>query len=138
MLSRVKVSLELSPSRCHRRIGYAAASFEVSDRPEHEDFLDGVGYAYTVSLAMRLVRSVLWFNVESVDLSSLPARTLSLQFSSTLSVESPPPTDLEGFTNLQTGALHPRLACFGWLLFAAAGYGSIGAFQANSGTFTPG
>lgn len=45
-------------------MGYAAASFEVSDRPLHENFLDGLGYAYAVALAMRLARTVLWLNVD--------------------------------------------------------------------------
>lgn len=43
--------------RGFRSLGFSAASFEITDRPQYEDFLSGIGFAYGLALVMRLFQT---------------------------------------------------------------------------------
>ena len=46
-----------------RSLGFAAASFELNDRAVYEDYLSGIGFAYSLALWARVCRFVTWFNI---------------------------------------------------------------------------
>ena len=43
-----------------RKMGFKAASFEMTDSPTTENILSGIGFAYGLALTLRLLRNVAW------------------------------------------------------------------------------
>ena len=62
LFRRVKLKVCMTLELRRRSMGFAAASFEIGDRPIFEDFMGGIGFAYAISLAARLHSIVTWTN----------------------------------------------------------------------------